>query len=284
MKIINEIINEDIIISKYLDIFSLCNDKIDFAKVSNEEVLFFDIETTGLNVAKTNLYLIGYVYYKNNQWHYCQLFAENLKEEKTLILEFEKVCSSYKYLIHFNGDHFDIPYINTKCESNGVRKYLQDLISIDIYSLVKLYKTHLGLSNCKQKTIETLLNITRKDKYNGGELIFQYFDYLKTNDTQLEENLLLHNAEDCIGMLKLLKITDYIKLVNFIETKDFEIEIILDKTKLKEITTRDFVFKLVPKDTNFINSLNQNSYIIKDYHIKILDNDFIFSCNLLLYS
>ena len=90
MKIIDEIIkNEDKIASKYLDIFDLFNQDCDYSKIKNEEIIFFDIETTGLNVAKTNLYLIGYLYFKDANWHYCQLFGENPKEEKKLLQEFQ---------------------------------------------------------------------------------------------------------------------------------------------------------------------------------------------------
>mgnify|MGYP003298114201 CR=1 FL=1 len=107
--------------------------------------------------------------------------------------------------------------------------YVNDLISIDIYQLVKLYKVHLGLRNCKQKTIEELLKITREDIFNGGELIPQYFEYMKTKSDELLNNLLLHNAEDCIGMLKLLEITDYLKLVEYISHGNYDVNIISNK-------------------------------------------------------
>ncbi len=124
--------------------------------------------------------------------------------------------------------------------------FLNNLISIDIYSLVKLFKTHLGLKNCKQKTIEDLLGITREDKFNGGELIPQYFEYMKTNDEVLLHNLLLHNAEDCIGMLKLLDITDYIKLVMLISQGNYKINITTSSS------SESFNFSLILEDTGVV--------------------------------
>ena len=49
------------------------------------EVLFMDIETTGLTPANTNLYLIGCAYFENDEWHVVQWFAEKYEEELTLL-------------------------------------------------------------------------------------------------------------------------------------------------------------------------------------------------------
>lgn len=263
MKIIDEIIDKDVIINKYLDAFKITNSDIDYDAIKNEEVIFFDIETTGLNVAKTSLYLIGYVYYKDSKWHYCQLFGMTVKDEESILNKFKTICCDYKYLIHFNGDHFDIPYINEKCNKYGIEHFLDNLISIDIYTLVKMFKPHLGLKNCKQKTIEDLLGITREDKFNGGELIPQYFEYMKSNDETLEKNLLLHNAEDCMGMLKLLDITDYIKLVKFISQGNYKLR--MDHNKSSE----SFCFSIIPNDMKELDEINLRKFQIRNYKITI---------------
>ena len=39
-----------------------------------EDLLVFDIETTGFTAEHTALYLIGCAYYKNRQWNICQWF------------------------------------------------------------------------------------------------------------------------------------------------------------------------------------------------------------------
>ncbi|MEG2700054.1 MAG: ribonuclease H-like domain-containing protein, partial [Hungatella sp.] len=41
-----------------------------------EELLFFDIETTGFSGDYSNLYLIGCTYYTQNSWHLIQWFAD----------------------------------------------------------------------------------------------------------------------------------------------------------------------------------------------------------------
>ena len=264
MQIIKDTFNKEIDVSKYLDIFFTSESSKD---ISNKEVLLFDIETTGLNVKKTKLYLIGATFYEDNAWQSVQYFAESLDEEELLLKEFEKLCQNYKYVVHFNGNHFDIPYINEKCNEHNISQYLNNLISLDIYTLVKEYKSSLSLPNCKQKTIESLLNINRFDKYNGGELIFQYYDYIKTKDDTLHSNLLLHNLEDLKGMLELFDIIYYIHLINFFKSNDFSIKLFeegCNKNKISFMLT----YKTIPKKLiDFINK--KNSINLLQYEIKL---------------
>lgn len=271
MKIIKEI-DRSCEIGKYLDIFNSYSPGIDYGKIKNEEVIFFDIETTGLSAKNTNLYLIGYVFFEDNKWKYCQLFGESPKCEEELLLEFRDVTSKYKYLVHFNGNGFDIPYINQKCDAHGIDHYLDGLESLDLYLLVRDFKNELGLSNCRQKTIEDLLRITRDDKFNGGELIPQYWEYVRTKSKELEHNLLLHNAEDCMGMLKLLDITDYIKLINIFKTCEFEIE--FEKKDAREKCNLAFSMNL--SDAKQLEKLNSKMFVFRNYVIKIDKDKILF--------
>ena len=47
-----------------------------------EELLFFDIETTGFSGDYSQLYLIGCTYYKEGGWHLIQWFADNLRKSR----------------------------------------------------------------------------------------------------------------------------------------------------------------------------------------------------------
>ena len=67
----------------------------------------------------------------------------------------------------------------------------------------------MNLSSIKQKKVEELFGLYRKNKYSGGELIKVYSEYmhgkiLKKEASLLEkqkETLLLHNYEDLTGLL-----------------------------------------------------------------------------------
>lgn len=171
-----------------------------------EKTLFIDIETTGLYAKGSNLYLIGCVYkdLTQNCWATIQWFAENYNEEEAVLRAFVDFSSSYSYLIHFNGNTFDIPFLKQKIEQYRISYSLDRFTGIDIYRRIFPFKHFLKLTDCKQKTIEGFVHSERVDTYTGGELIDVYHDYVLTKDEQKEHFLLLHNEEDIIGMLEII--------------------------------------------------------------------------------
>ena len=61
----------------------------------------------------------------------------------------------------------------------------------------------------KQKSIEQFLGLAREDKYNGGQLIEVYREYLMTHESFLYDLLILHNEDDLKGMPSILPILCY---------------------------------------------------------------------------
>ena len=53
-----------------------------------EEILFFDIETTGFSPKTSALYLIGALYYKDNTWQLIQWFADDTTSEPKMLTAF----------------------------------------------------------------------------------------------------------------------------------------------------------------------------------------------------
>ncbi len=174
-----------------------------------QDFLFIDIETTGFTAKTSTLYMIGIAYFENNFWHITQFFAEDDTQETELLHAFSELISNYRYLVHFNGNNFDLPYLMQKCEHYNISCNLSSLCGIDIYKRIAPYKFFLKLPNCKQKTLESFLDINRIDTFNGGELIGIYKDYI-SEPTDFARNLLLqHNFDDMKGMLEILPILSY---------------------------------------------------------------------------
>lgn len=144
-----------------------------------DQILFLDIETTGFTPRTSYLYLIGCAYYSDGCWRTRQWFAQSYMEEFQIITAFFEFAASYKYLIHFNGNNFDLPFIQHKCEQLHLPYNFDGFEGLDIYKRVSFYKYFLKLPNCKQKTIEKFLGIEREDAFTGGELIGVYHDYVK---------------------------------------------------------------------------------------------------------
>lgn len=179
-----------------------------------ERILFLDIETTGFTAKSAKLYMIGCAYYQAGKWYTIQWLAENYDEEADILTAFFEFAKLYKYLVHFNGNNFDLPFISQKCELLSLPFTFQSLDGIDLYKRIAPYKFFLKLPNCKQKTLEQFLEIERKDVFSGGELIGIYHDYVKSPSEFSENVLFLHNAEDLKGMLQILPMLAYYDLFN----------------------------------------------------------------------
>lgn len=174
-----------------------------------EELLFFDIETTGFSGDHSNLYLIGCVYYEGGRWNLVQWFADTAESEKEVLLTFFEFLKRFQTVIHFNGDGFDIPYLLKRCQAYSLPCDFAGITSLDIYKKIRPYRNLLGLASMKQKAIEQFLGVEREDIYSGGQLIEVYKDYLETHEQYLLDMLLLHNADDLRGMPGILPILNY---------------------------------------------------------------------------
>lgn len=179
-----------------------------------DKLLFMDIETTGFTAKTSNLYMIGAAYYREGCWRIQQWFAQKYEEEKSIMEAFFSFASSFTQLIHFNGNNFDLPFLMQKCSLYSLPYSFDAYDGLDLYRRISPYKFFLNVSNCKQRTLEAFLGIERDDKYNGGELIGIYHNYVNQPSDNAAELLLLHNRDDMKGMLKLLPLLAYHDLFN----------------------------------------------------------------------
>jgi len=206
---------------------------------SPEEVLYFDIETTGLSADSSFLYLICIGFLSEGKPVLCQWFSESFTDEVNLLHAFFAFLKDYKVLVHYNGTTFDVPYLEKKCHQYKL-DYQFNLTSIDLYRMVKPHKTLLSLSGCRQKDIERFLGIKRKDQYDGGQLIEIYKQYLgraqfdrmkhgaplsvsrnsglatmpSSPSEALLYLLLLHNAEDIEGLIRISCLLPLLQVLN----------------------------------------------------------------------
>ncbi|MCR4788357.1 MAG: ribonuclease H-like domain-containing protein [Lachnospiraceae bacterium] len=179
-----------------------------------EDTLFIDIETTGFLSSSSFIYLIGCAFYYNDNWIIKQFFAQDPEDERAVLEEFFEFAKSFSFLVHYNGNSFDIPFINNRAKKHDLNNTIEGMDGLDIYRRINTYRNLLKLPDCKLKTIEMFLDIDRDDEYSGGELIEVYKDYLKSHDFTSYQTLLLHNSDDIRGMLEILPILSYYDLFN----------------------------------------------------------------------
>ena len=177
--------------------------------------LFLDIETTGLSRARHQIYLIGMasLVHRNNIY-VNQLFADRPEDEAAILthLANDLHTSDVKRIITFNGNSFDLPFLQERARVCAVSLNFDDFELFDIYKEVVARKNMLQLQNYRQKTVEQFLGIDREDQYSGGELIKVYESYVRCPNDEAAHLLKLHNYEDVLGMIDLLAVFAYDEL------------------------------------------------------------------------
>ena len=189
--------------------------KYDLGKIAPlEDILFVDIETTGFLSSSSFIYLIGCAYYYSGNWIVKQFFAQDADDEKSVLTEFFDFAKSFSFLVHYNGNSFDLPFIKNRALKHEIDNTLDGMEGMDIYRRINTYRNLLRLPDCKLKTIEMFLDIYREDEFSGGELIDVYKEYTQSRDFNSYQTLLLHNCDDINGMLEVLPILSYYDLFN----------------------------------------------------------------------
>ena len=174
-----------------------------------EDVLFFDIETTGLSARSAGLYLIGMLTYTDKNWTLLQFFCEDVADEPAVLQALFDLLRTKKTLISYNGDGFDIPFLRHMVEQYGLPYSFDTVESFDLFKKFRPLKRLLNLPDLKLKSCERFLGIDREDRFTGGELIEVYFEWQKTKAPALLDTLLLHNAEDIANLPNLLPLLRY---------------------------------------------------------------------------
>lgn len=231
---------------QYSYTMSLSSVNLTWMKETSDQYLFFDIETTGLSAARSDLYLIGYgTIINNEQFRITLLFNDDGCSEPKILAAFKEILSDYKYLVTYNGDTFNLPYIKEKYRQFRQEISFDSIISIDVYRKIRKYKKLLRMDSMKQSALESVMGMERDEFHSGGLLIDTYHDYLGTKDTQLLDMLLSHNKDDIYG---LFYVSGALTLTSFFDG-DFEIS---------ETTCTDTQFMIciqtrklaIPFDTN----------------------------------
>lgn len=192
---------------------------------SKDKILFFDIETTGFSRQYCNVYLIGCMYYSGNDLMYCQWLAENFNEEANILMAFHKFLQKFNTIIHFNGNSFDMPFLQERGEKYKLDFCFDKYNSIDIYKPLSKLNHILKLENQKQKTFEKYLGLQREDQFSGGDLIEVFKHYVESKDDRLIYPLLLHNLEDVLYMgslTSLFAISDFFEHKYSVNTYEFK--------------------------------------------------------------
>lgn len=164
---------------------------------TNEKLLYLDIETTGLSPETSALTVIGC---REKDGTAVQWFNESGLEQKKILSSFLSYAERFDTFVTYNGGTFDLPFLKKKCAEYGLPFSIEGKNCVDLYKNLRSWKHLLPIQNLKQKTVEEFLDITRKDRLSGRQLVKVYQDYIKTRQPELKSLILQHNKEDILSL------------------------------------------------------------------------------------
>lgn len=153
-----------------------------------------DIETTGLRKATDAVFLIGL----QTAEEFRQWLAPSREEEGDL-LEAVRPFLADKTLITYNGDRFDLPFLQERFAEHGLS--FPSILSWDWFAYLRPRRLFFRFPNLRLRTLAQSAGLVRQDPYTGAQ-IAMFAKHL--DDPEAKEAALLHNEEDVRELALLL--------------------------------------------------------------------------------
>ena len=167
--------------------------------------LFLDTETTGLSGgAGTVAFLVGAGYVDEDAFVVEQFMLREYSDEPELIDRLARRMEGFDSVCTFNGKNFDMPLLEARFTMNRLRDRWRTLENLDLlYPARRAWKLRLG--SCRLANIETqILNLPRENDLPGSEVPARFFQFMKTGDEALLEDIVRHNRQDIATLATLL--------------------------------------------------------------------------------
>ncbi len=261
--------------------------------------ILLDIETTGLSRFKSKIFLLGFGLVKekpdgNFSLSIKQIFSVD-GDEEGLLTDFISYLPKEGRIITYNGDRFDIPFIEEKCRKYSLPSALSDHESLDLLKYYSKLKNFLRLPSMSEKTVESFLKIKRDDKLSGKEIAEGIRKYYKEPDKITRDLILLHNKEDIEGLVSVFKLSEYLDLekafINIEELKilsssDKEMNVSfygkLRRTLPSAIRIIAYPFYLISEDNSLRGTLRLRKKKLRFYHPDIENYTYLVKENIVI--
>ena len=167
--------------------------------------LFLDTETTGLSHgAGTVAFLVGVGYVDGEDFVVEQFMLREYADEPLLIDAVAEQLARCDCVCTFNGRSFDMPLLEARFTMNRMRERWRELENLDLLTPARrAWKLRLG--SCRLARLEeAVLGQPREDDLPGSEVPARFFEFLKSGDEALLEDIVRHNRQDIATLATLL--------------------------------------------------------------------------------
>ncbi|RMG66860.1 MAG: hypothetical protein D6715_05990, partial [Calditrichaeota bacterium] len=176
----------------------------DLREIPLREVLFLDLETTGLAGGTGTLaFLIGLAYLELDCIVVRQYVLPDFNHEYLMLKQLDALLRGYRFTASFNGKTFDLPLLRTRFLLNRLETCLDDLVHLDfLHPARRIWRQRLN--NCDLQSLEReVLGLNRVGDLPGSLIPQMYFEFLRRRDLWALEDVLEHNYHDMVNMVLL---------------------------------------------------------------------------------
>ena len=174
-----------------------------YALSSDETLVFFDTETTGLKGTGTHIFLLGLLEERGNEYVLTQYVLADPENEAAFLFE-SKFWQGEKTILSYNGKSFDWPMLETRWTLNqNIIPKLREQKQIDLlHSTKRLWKNDLEKMKLVQVE-EEKLGFKRDGDIPGYLAPIIYFDAVKSGNADALMKVLQHNEWDLLSLITL---------------------------------------------------------------------------------
>ncbi len=161
--------------------------------------LFLDTETTGLRGSGTVAFLVGIGWVEDDVFRIRQVLMRDYPEELPLLSVVAEHLEEAETVVSFNGKSFDMPLLRDRFTMARMRDRWRELPQLDLlHAARRTWRLRLGRCNLGALE-ENVLDVHREGDLPGAEVPERYFQYLKTGDASLLDDILLSGIPATAG-------------------------------------------------------------------------------------
>ncbi len=197
------------------------------------DMVFFDLETTGLGGAGAVAFLAGCGSITPEGFEVRQYLLPDYDDETAILEHLLEELTDKNTIVSYNGAAFDLNLIRDRMIINRVAREVPSAGHIDLlHSARRLFKRRLG--DCTLTNIEReIFGFHRQDDIPGYLIPSVYFDWLGSEDLTAMETVLEHNRLDILALYFLLQ-----KVAGVFETEGSDLEHVQDMYSLSRVYGR----------------------------------------------
>lgn len=175
---------------------------INSERIAPEQILFLDLETTGLS--STPVFLIGTMECNRDGFRFKQYFARDYSEEASIITAFSEKLRKTRMVVTFNGKSFDVPFLKNRAIATHT-KIAPVNAHIDLlHEARRIFRN--SVPDCKLQTLEKwVCGRVREDDIPGAEIPAAYHEFVRTGNAHKISRILIHNLYDLLTMADLMQ-------------------------------------------------------------------------------